>query len=102
MINRDDVEKVINERKNLHPDDPRIADKWEEITSIFIQSEDDTIEYLERCSQEELYWISEVFDDISAQLQSLRFIECIEKLPGKYPELDLEQDIGWAKQSMLE
>ena len=101
MINRDEVEKVINERKNLNPDDPRIMDRWEKLTSFFIQSEEDTIEYLNQCSLEDIYWISEVFEDISEQFKSPRFIECIEKLSEKYPELDLYWDIWYAKQRLL-
>ena len=30
MINNNLIEKIIKERKELHPDDPRIIDKWNE------------------------------------------------------------------------
>lgn len=30
----------------MHPDDPRVVKKWNELTQIFIQNEESTIAYL--------------------------------------------------------
>lgn len=100
MIDNSRIEKIINERKKLHPDDPRVVEKWNELTQIFIRDEECTIAYLNSCCKENIYWISEVFEDISEQLQSRDFIECIEQLAIKYPDLDLEQDIFYAKKAL--
>ena len=54
--------------------------------------------HLGGCSKENLYWISEIFEDISEYFNSDKFIDCIEKLAVKYPELDLEYDIKFAKE----
>lgn len=100
MINNKEVEKIIKERIEMHPDDPRIMEKWNELTQIFVRDEEDTIVYLNNCNMENINWISEIFEDISEQLQSDRFVECIEQLSIKFPELDLEQDILYAKEAM--
>lgn len=100
MIDNNKIEKNIEERKKLHPDDPRVVEKWNELTKIFIQNEESTIVYLNGCCKENIDWISEIFEDISEQLQSSRFIECIEKLAVKYPDLNLEQDILYAKEAL--
>jgi len=100
MIDNNLVEDIIEERKKMHPDDPRIIEKWNELTRIFIQNEENTIMYLNNCSKENVKWISEIFEDISEQLKSLRFIECIEQLSNKYSDLNLEQDILYAKKSL--
>ncbi|MCI9401802.1 MAG: hypothetical protein HFJ07_18940 [Lachnospiraceae bacterium] len=100
MINNKEVEKIIIERIEIHPDDPRIMEKWNELTQIFVRDEEDTILYFNNCNMENIYWISEIFEDISEQLQSDRFIECIDQLSIKFPELDLEQDILYAKEVM--
>jgi hypothetical protein len=100
MINNKEVEKIIIERIEMHPDDPRIMEKWNELTQIFVRDEEDTIVYLNNCNMENINWISEIFEDISEQLQSDRFIECIDQLSIKFPELDLEQDILYAKKVM--
>ncbi len=97
MIDNSQIEKIIEERKKMHPDDPRVVEKWNELTQIFIQNEESTIAYLNSCCKENIDWISEVFEDISEQLQSFNFIECIEQLAIKYPDLDLEKDILYAK-----
>lgn len=97
MLDNSLIEKVIEERKNLHINDPCVEKKWNELTQIFTQNEDSTIAYLNSCCKENIYWISEVFEDISEELQSARFIDCIEQLVIKYPDLNLEQDVLWAK-----
>lgn len=100
MIDNNEIEKIIEERKKIHSDDPRVVEKWNELIKIFIQNEENTIAYLNGCCKENIDWISEIFEDISEQLQSSRFIECIEKLVVKYPDLNLEQDILYAKEAL--
>ena len=95
-----DNNEIIEERKKMHPDDPRVLEKWNELTQIFIQNEESTIAYLNSCCKENIDWISEIFEDISEQLQSPRFIKCIEEIAIKYPDLNLEQDILYAKEAL--
>lgn len=100
MIDNNKIEKLIEERKKLYPDDYRVLEKWNELTQIFTRNEEDTIVYLNSCCRQNIEWISEIFEDISNQLQSPRFIDCIEKLAIKYPDLNLEQDILYAKKAL--
>lgn len=58
----------------------------------------ETIEYLEKCSKEDLYFISEIFEDVSEQLKSKEFIDCLRKLDTKFPELDMTKDIDLAEE----
>lgn len=97
MIDNSQIEKIIEERKRMQLDDPRVVEKWNELTQIFIQNEESTIVYLNSCCKENIDWISEIFEDISEQLQSSKFIECIEELAIRYPDLNLGQDILYAK-----
>ena len=85
----------------MHPDDPRVVKKWNGLTQIFIRNGESTIAYLNSCCKENVDWISEIFEDISEQLQSSRFIECIEQLAIKYPDLNLQQDILYAKEVLI-
>lgn len=100
MINCEKIENLISERKKKLSDDPRIGEIWDELKKIFSQDEKSTIEYLNNCSESQLEWISEVFEDISENLQSEDFIDTLEKLPKKYPDLDLEMDISYAKEAL--
>lgn len=101
MIDNNEIEKIIEERKRIHLDDPLVVEKWNELTQIFVQNEESTIAYLNCCCKENINWISEIFEDISRQLQSAKFIECIEKLANKYPDLNLEQDIKFAREALV-
>ncbi len=49
------------------------------------------------CSKEDVYLISEVFEDVSEKLQSKRFIECLRKLDEKFPDLNLTYHIDVAE-----
>lgn len=65
-----------------------------DILSVDVQQ---TVVYLENCTQEELYYISETFEDISEKVQSQTFIECLQKLDKKFPELEMKKDIDLAE-----
>ena len=101
LFNNHKIEKLIEKRRQLHPNDPSVYRIWEELAEIFSKDEKTTIEYFERyCKEDEAYWISEVFDDISEKLQSWKFIECLENLQKKYPDIDMQIDIDYAKKAM--
>ena len=46
----------------------------------------------------DIYFISEVFEDVSEQLQSKEYIECLRKLDDKFPNLDMTKDIDLAEE----
>ena len=56
---------------------------------ICLKDINETVAYLENCSEEDIYFISEVFEDVSEQLQSKEYIECLRKLDDKFPNLDM-------------
>ena len=56
-----------------------------------------TIVYLENCTQEEMYYICEIIEDVSERVHSKNFIECLRKLNEKFPELNMSQDIDLAE-----
>lgn len=96
------IKKVIEQRKKLNMnDDMGIQKCWEDITDILSENEEDTIAYLNNCDKDELYWISEVFEDISENLQSQEFIECLRRLDVKFPELDMTKDIDLAEEYII-
>lgn len=92
------IDKIIEKRKKLHlEDDFGIQKCWDEITHLLSNNESETIEFLESCSEEQLFWISEVFEDVAHELQSKEYIKCLRKLDKKYPELKLKEDIDIAE-----
>lgn len=95
---KENMMKLVEERKKKHiEDDYGIQECWEKMIDILSVDIQQTIAYLENCTQEELYYISEIFEDISERLQSKTFIECLRKLNKKFPELKMTQDIDLAE-----
>ncbi|MGG0759204.1 hypothetical protein [Bacillus paramycoides] len=94
----DKIKKALEDRRMLHPnDDYGIEKSWGKLTAILSENEEVTINYLMNCSKEDVYLISEVFEDVSEKLQSKGFIECLRKLDEKFPDLNLTYDIDVAE-----
>ena len=64
MIDAESVERIINEKRKMHDNDPRISEIWEQLIEIFTKNEAETIDHLNNCSENQLYHISGVFEDI--------------------------------------
>lgn len=99
-MNNELIIQLINERSELHPDDLRIREYWAKITEYLSKNVLETINFLSNCSEKELFWLREVFEDISSNLQSKDFIDCLKKLQAKYPNLDMETDIKYAIEAL--
>ena len=100
MIDKAKIKKIIEEREALFSDDPRINEYWNVLTEELTNSEEETIEFLCQCDEHDIYWLSEVFDDISEVLQSQKFIDTIKNLQAKYPNVNMEPDIFFAELAM--
>jgi len=96
---KDEIEVVISERKKKHiEDDAGIQICWNKLVQILSEDEEKTVIYLQNCTSEDLYWISEVFEDISEELQSNKYIDCLRELDKKYPLLEMTTDIDLAEE----
>ncbi|WP_185537545.1 hypothetical protein [Listeria booriae] len=92
------MEIILEKRKSLNiNDDFGIEKCWNEMTELLSQNEMDTINYLEESTEKDLYYISEIFEDVSERFQSEQFINCLRKLDKKFPEFDMTQDIDIAE-----
>jgi len=94
--------KLIEEKKKLHINDPSIGLYWDKLTKLLSNDLKDTKYVLEHIGEENLYHISEVFEDISDIFQSIEFILFLEELDKRYPQSDLGNDIKWAKEMLDE
>ncbi len=81
-------------------DHPKTNDVWNQLTSTIATDEDEAIDIIEILSEEEIYWLSEVFDDISEKLQSEKFVAYLRKLQKKFPDIDLSVDIEFAQKAL--
>ena len=94
----DRVNQVLEERREISLNyDYGVENSWEKLTAILTENEVKTINYLMGCSKDNVYWISEVFEDISERLQSRKFIECLRVLDQKFSDLNLTYHIDVAE-----
>ena len=54
---------------------------------------DDTINYLDTCSKQELDWASETFEDLSEYFKSQSLIECVERIITRFPDEELQKQL---------
>ncbi len=92
-----EVERLYNERKQLHINDPSVYDHWKKIADFMASDEKGTLKLLDECDSETALWFSEIFDDLSERLKSMNFIKALEKLDEKFPNLKLTKFVNDAK-----
>jgi len=81
-------------------DHPQTDDVWLQLANTIAIDEDEAIDIIDILSEEEIYWLSEVFDDISEKLQSEKFVAYLRKLQKKFPDIDLSVDIEFAQKAL--
>ena len=93
-----EVQENLKKRRSINQDDDfGLERSWEELTIILSKNEYETINYLMNCSKDDVLLISSVFDYVSDNLQSKRFISCLRELDKKYPDLKLTSFIDDAE-----
>ncbi len=91
------VEQFIENRNNIHDNDPALYQFWNRFADFLAQEEALTIQFLNDTNANNVDLISEIFEDISEKVKSKKFIECLEALEIKFPEKLLKHSINAAK-----
>lgn len=78
-MNTQYLQKLIADIAIIHPNDDFALDKlWTEITDILSDNVYDTIHFFKNeCTDEELYWLGAVFEDITEKTQSQELLKVI-------------------------
>jgi hypothetical protein len=93
----DKLIELTTERAAMHPNNDDGANNyWNACAEILSVDLEKTKWVLDRVGPENLYWISEAFEDISKKLQSWEFIDYLEQLQNRYPEVNMKVDIEFA------
>ncbi|MED1919601.1 hypothetical protein [Brevibacillus sp. DP1.3A] len=93
----DKVKAILGARALLDENDPRIEQKWMELTDVLSENEDLTLNFLKDCTKTELSYLSEVFEDVAYKLQSKKYIQLLYLLDNRYPDLELKRHIQIAE-----
>ncbi len=109
MVDKNEFNKVLAERKRIAEEtmdnwDYGIEECHKKILSMISNNLEEGIRFLENeCSPDDIYWVSEVFDDIARKTQSKDFIAAIHRIYNKMPEdvkETMEVDIRSAEQAI--
>lgn len=93
------VKEIINKRAKLYKEDDYEIEKCRnELIEILSKDELLTIDILNQLNDEEILYTSEVFEEIAYNLQSVNYINCLEKIYIKYPHLNIKDAIEVAKE----
>lgn len=101
-----DKNKIFNnleyiESMNQHGASPNLDEYWEEIVDILSEDIEETRKFLnEECNEHQIWYMAGYFEDIAYNFQNREFINILEELQRKYPNIDIKQDIQWAKDAI--
>ncbi len=94
------IKKLIQEKKEINPqNDILLNEKYEELLQIFKENLYESINYLNTCSSDEFYWLSELFEDLSEYFKSQELIDCMEQ-NSKRTGVDCSTNINYAKDAL--
>lgn len=100
-MNKEQIEILLEERKNIDAqNDVLTEENHQKLLSIMKNSLSDVIDYLNDCSSESFYWISELFEDLSEHFKSQELIECMERNALR-TGVDCSDDIEYAKKALV-
>lgn len=96
------IEERFNELKKIylkfnHELDPGRDEYEKQLTALFAENEEETIRFLDNCSEEDVEIASEVFDNVAKVLQSLKFIDCLHRLEKKFPDSTIAYSVAYAE-----
>lgn len=100
MINAQMLRKLLETRISFQPSDPRIQETWQEMTEILSVDEKEAISFLNQCTEKEIFWLSEIFEDLSESFQSPQFIKSLKSLQQRHPNIDMSVDIKYAEMAL--
>lgn len=78
-MNITELRNELSHRLSLHINDEEgLTESWNKLTSILSENISETITFfLSQCTDEEFFWLSEVFSDVSARTQSKEFVHAL-------------------------
>ena len=81
------LKELITREKNLTEETDGF---WDDIfnakAALLNENLEETMAFLDTCTEEEFYWVSNAFEDISEKYKSPEFIECIKRNMQRFPD----------------
>ncbi len=66
---------------------------WEKEIEVFTKNVDDTIRFIRfECTDEELHWLGEIFDDLIEKTQSIALLSCLRERIDKVQDEQIRDE----------
>ena len=97
------MKELVEQKKAIDPhysDD--VESNWAKMVEVMTANLEWTISYIDSASEEEIYFSSEVWDQISEFWRSEELIAAMERAKGRFPSIasELEIDISYARTAL--
>lgn len=96
--------KLIKEKNQLHPENPVRSSYFDKTLQLLKSDKLACLKFIEEMEEEQIFEISPFFGALAGYFKSADFIQAIEKLPVKFPDLKhmniLQFDIEEARKAM--
>ena len=91
-------ELIIRERELTEETDGFWDGIFNAKVAILNENLEETMAFLDTCTEEEFYWVSNAFEDISEKYKSTEFIECIKRNMLRFPAIkeDIQTELKYA------
>ena len=89
---KQEIIKIINQLESKHINDYSRQDDLKNIIEILAKSESQAINCLNELDENSISWVSFSFEDLSYKFQSEEFINCLNGLIVKFPNISYLKD----------
>ena len=94
MINKQYLQELIDEAILIEPQDEDFYQiNFDKRLAELCKNLDETVNYIDTCSEKELDWMSEVFDELSEYFKSQKLIDCVERNITRFDNSELQEQL---------
>ena len=99
-MNTNKLKELIKEREQIDAQNDVLTEQnHNEQFELLSENLHETMDFLNICSSEEIYWLSELFERLSEHFKSQELIDCMES-NAKRTGVDCAIDIEYAKKAL--
>lgn len=94
MNNIAKLKEALHLRMHGNPDEYYEETVWKSEVDAICEDMPTAIEFIQtKCTDEEFYWLSEVFEDIADRTRSVEFVKCIQRRVQRVKNPEWKQSI---------
>ena len=94
MSDFSDFRKILSKRMNESEDNYWIEDLWKEEIAIFTKDVSQSVLFIQQCTDDEIYWMSEIFDDLACSpVINENLIDAIRCRANSISDIDKKSDV---------